>query len=102
MGHAYTADPAGLRAAAARSNMHAMIRLAALTLVCLGTIAHGAHAADVPQFEATGRAPISGGDRVRARQRALDEAFGHAIEGALSATLGPDVLVRRAADLRLK
>jgi hypothetical protein len=76
-----------------------MLRLATLALLCLGTIAN---AADAPHFEATGRAPISGGDRVRARQRALDEAFGHAIEGALSATLGADVLVRRAADLRLK
>ena len=59
-------------------------------------------AADAPSFEAMGRAPISGGDRVRARQRALDEAFQRVVEAAVAALLGPETLTKRASDLRLK
>ena len=69
-----------------------------LSLLAAGT----ALAEDAQQYDGVGRAPISGGDRVRARQRALDEAFQHAVEGAVGALLGTDVLARRAADLRLK
>lgn len=53
-------------------------------------------------FEGVGRAPISGGDRVRARDRALDDAFQHAIEAAVSSLLGADTLTKKAAELRLK
>jgi hypothetical protein len=76
----------------------------ARTLVLLAALALPglARAAADASFEAIGRAPISGGDRVRARQRALDEAFGKAIESAVSALLGAETLTRRAADLRLK
>ncbi len=76
-----------------------MSRCLALLLVLAAIPAVGA---DDPSFEAMGRAPIAGGDRVRARERALDDAFQHAIEGAIGALLGADRLVKKAADLRLK
>jgi len=80
-------------------------RIAALLLVACVLVCNAlrpAHAADAPSFEAMGRAPISGGDRVRARQRALDEAFQRVVEAAVAALLGPETLTKRAADLRLK
>ena len=67
-------------------------------LVALSSVASAA-----PQgFEGTGRVAISAGDRVKARERALDESFQHALEAAIGVLLGPDTLVRRAGDLRLK
>jgi hypothetical protein len=71
--------------------------LASLVL-CVGTPAY----AQAPSFEAMGRAPITAGDQVRARQRALDEAMQRAVESAVSSLLGADTLTRRAADMRLK
>ena len=75
-----------------------------LRLLLFGLVAVSvpAHAADLPSFEAIGRAPISSGDRVRARERALDDAFQHAVEAAVGALLGTDALVKKASDLRLK
>ncbi len=67
-------------------------------VLCVGTPAY----AQAPSFEAMGRAPITAGDKVRARQRALDEAMQRAVESAVSALLGADTLTRRAADMRLK
>src|SRR5690242_18940772 len=58
--------------------------------------------ADEPTFEALGQAPVVGGDRVRARERALDEALRQAVEQAASTLLDPDALVARASDLRLR
>ncbi len=76
-----------------------------LATACLMTTVLAAaplRAAEVQTFESIGRAPISAGDRVRARQRALDDALQHAVEAAVGALLGPEALTRRAADLRLK
>ena len=42
------------------------------------------------------------GDRVRARERALDEALRQAVEQAAGTVLEPDELVARASDLKLR
>lgn len=57
--------------------------------------------AQEPAFEALGQAPISGGDRVRARERALDEAFRQAVEQAVATILDPKVIAERAGQLKL-
>lgn len=59
-------------------------------------------AAQEPMFEALGQAPIVAGDRVRARERALDEALRQAVEQATATVLEPGDLVARASDLRLR
>jgi hypothetical protein len=69
----------------------------ALLLAALSATA----AAQEPSFEALGQAPISGGDRVRARDRALDEAFRQAVEQAVATILEPKVIAERAAQLKL-
>ena len=76
-------------------------RLAPALLLSLSLVA-GTARAEGQAFDATGRATVSGGDRVRARQRALDDALAHAVEAAVAALMGPETLARRAADLRLK
>ncbi len=53
-------------------------------------------------FEALGQAPIVAGDRVRARERALDEALRQAVEQATATVLEPAELVARASDLKLR
>ena len=53
-------------------------------------------------FEALGQAPIVAGDRVRARERALDEALRQAVEQATATVLEPTELVARASDLKLR
>ena len=53
-------------------------------------------------FEALGQAPIVAGDRVRARERALDEALRQAVEQATATVLEPAELVARASDLQLR
>src|SRR5688572_11192803 len=58
--------------------------------------------AQEPTFEALGQAPVVGGDRVRARERALDEAFRQAVEQATATVLEPAALVARASDLKLR
>src|SRR5689334_24308656 len=58
--------------------------------------------AQEPMFEALGQAPIVAGDRVRARERALDEALRQAVEQAAGTVLSPDELVGRASDLKLR
>ena len=79
-----------------------MARAAVIVLIATFAIPEmSARAADAPVFEGAGRAPISAGDRVQARQRALDGAFRETINAALSAMLGPEALVKRAAELRL-
>jgi hypothetical protein len=75
-----------------------MMRALLLTLALLTASQAFADA----QYEGTGRAPISGGDRVRARDRALDDAFQHVVEAAVTQLLGADTLTRRASDMRLK
>jgi hypothetical protein len=67
-------------------------------LVALPSLA----AAQEPMFEALGQAPIVAGDRVRARERALDEALRQAVEQATATVLEPNELVARASDLRLR
>src|ERR1700761_3081977 len=59
-------------------------------------------AAQEPLFEALGQAPIVAGDRVRARERALDEALRQAVEQATATVLEPSDLVARASDLKLR
>src|SRR5207253_8057244 len=59
-------------------------------------------AAQEPMFEALGQAPIVAGDRVRARERALDEALRQAVEQATATVLEPGDLVTRASDLKLR
>ncbi len=76
--------------------------LARSLVVLVALVSSVVFAAEAQTFEATGRAPISAGDRVRARQRAFDEALQHTIEVAVGALLGPEALTRRAAELRLK
>src|SRR2546423_8561701 len=58
--------------------------------------------AQEPMFEALGQAPIVAGDRVRARERALDEALRQAVEQATATVLEPAELVARASDLKLR
>src|SRR5437588_4189666 len=58
--------------------------------------------AQEPMFEALGQAPIVAGDRVRARERALDEALRQAVEQATATVLDPSELVARASDLKLR
>src|SRR5256714_9314602 len=58
--------------------------------------------AQEPMFEALGQAPIVAGDRVRARERALDEALRQAVEQATATVLEPGDLVTRASDLKLR
>ncbi|MEO6951975.1 MAG: hypothetical protein ABI321_09195 [Polyangia bacterium] len=73
------------------------------TLILAATVSVPVAASASPQsYEGTGRVAISAGDRVKARDRALDEAFQRALETAIGALLGPDTIVRRATDLRLK
>ncbi len=55
-----------------------------------------------PSFEALGQAPVVGGDRVRARERALDEAMRQAVEQAAQTVLDPQSLVARSSDLKLR
>ena len=59
-------------------------------------------AAQEPAFEALGQAPIVAGDRVRARERALDEALRQAVEQATVTVLEPGDLVARASELKLR
>ena len=76
---------------------------ALLTTLCLlGTTLSVPASASPQSYEGTGRVAVSAGDRVKARDRALDEAFQHALETAIGALLGPDTIARRASDLRLK
>src|SRR6478736_4354428 len=71
---------------------------AALILLLLAAPAFGQE----PMFEALGQAPIVAGDRVRARERALDEALRQAVEQATATVLEPAELVARASDLKLR
>src|SRR5260370_28161703 len=58
--------------------------------------------AQEPSFEALGQAPVVAGDRVRAHDRALDEALRQAVEQATATVLEPAELVARASDLKLR
>src|SRR4051794_1459099 len=58
--------------------------------------------AQEPAFEALGQAPVVAGDKVRARERAFDEALRQAVEQAAGTVLSPDELVSRASDLKLR
>lgn len=71
--------------------------LLAAVLVFLSATAR----ADEPSFEALGQAPIVGGDRVRARERALDEAFRQAVEQAVATILSPQAIADRTSQLKL-
>jgi hypothetical protein len=63
-------------------------------------VAHTARAQE-PTFEALGQASVVGGDRVRARERALDEAMRQAVEQAVATLLEPKALTDRAGQLKL-
>jgi hypothetical protein len=71
------------------------------TLAVLIALAASAGAQE-PAFEALGQAPIVAGDRVRARERAFDEALRQAVEQATATVLEPSELVARASDLKLR
>ena len=73
---------------------------ASLIMVALAVPALAA--AQEPMFEALGQAPIVAGDRVRARERALDEALRQAVEQATATVLEPAELVARASYLKLQ
>lgn len=68
----------------------------AAILLC-AAIAH----AEEPSFEALGQASIVAGDTVRARERALEEAFRQAVEQAVATLLEPKVIAERASQLKL-
>jgi hypothetical protein len=76
-----------------------MLRGLAILVVLTGA---GAARAQEPSFEALGQAPIVSGDRVRARERALDEAMRQAVEQATATLLDPDGLIARTSELRLR
>lgn len=57
--------------------------------------------AQAASFEGSGQAPVVGGDRVRARARALDEAFRVAVNAAAASLLEPAVLAQRQSALKL-
>jgi|GEM_PF-2594585 len=62
----------------------------------------GVASADEPSFEALGQVSVVGGDRVRAKERALDEAARQAVAQAAASLLDPDQLVARNSDLTLR
>jgi hypothetical protein len=76
------------------------MRLTGMIVVALAV--GSAARAQEPSFEALGQAPVIGGDRVRARERALDEALRQAVEQATATVLDPAELVARAAELKLR
>jgi hypothetical protein len=73
-----------------------MRNVIAFLMVC------GAAAAQEPAFEALGQVTVVGGDRVRARDRALDDALRQAVEQAAATVLDPSQLVARSSELRLR
>jgi hypothetical protein len=70
-------------------------------MVCVALLC-GSARAEEPSFEALGQAPVVGGDRVRARERALEDAMRQAVEQAAQTVLDPQALVARASDLKLR
>jgi hypothetical protein len=58
--------------------------------------------AQEPAFEALGQVTVTGGDHVRARDRALDDALRQAVEQAVATVLEPAQLVARSSELRLR
>ncbi len=91
---------ARISATARRRTKMSTMRPLAIALLMAAT-SHVA-AAQEPMFEALGQAPIVAGDRVRARDRALEEALRQAVEQATATVLEPSDLVARAADLKLR
>jgi Flagellar assembly protein T, N-terminal domain len=73
-----------------------MRNVIALVLVC------GTAAAQEPAFEALGQVTVVGGDRVRARERALDDALRQAVEQAVASVLDASQVVARSSELRLR
>src|SRR3954470_3295601 len=71
-------------------------------LIAVLVVAPVVASAQEPMFEALGQAPIVAGDRVRARERAMDEALRQAVEQATATVLEPAELVARASDLKLR
>jgi hypothetical protein len=70
-----------------------------LLVVCLMSMTAFAQE---PSFEALGQITVVGGDRVKARERALDEALRQAVEQAVATILDPPAVVARSAELRLR
>jgi hypothetical protein len=62
----------------------------------------GAVSAQEPAFEALGQVTVVGGDRVRARERALDDALRQAVEQAVASVLDATQVVARSSELRLR
>jgi hypothetical protein len=73
-----------------------------LAVVGLLVVAAVEARAEEPTFEALGQAPVVGGDRVRAKERALDDGLRQAVEQAAAALLGPSELAARASELKLR
>jgi len=76
-----------------------------LSLALVGVVVCAAPSvvrAEEPTFEALGQAPVVGGDRVRAKERALEDGLRQAVEQAASALLGPTDLAARASELKLR
>jgi hypothetical protein len=71
-------------------------------LLCVAFLTAAAAGAEEPSFEALGQAPVVGGDRVRAKERALDDAMRQAVEQAAQTVLDPQALVARQSDLKLR
>jgi hypothetical protein len=62
----------------------------------------GVAAAEEPQFEGLGQAPVVAGDTVRARERALEGAMRQAVEQAAATLYDPETLSKRSSELRLR
>ena len=74
-----------------------MRRLVAALVVLVAAPAQGQPA----PFEGTAEAPITAGDRVRARSRALDEALRQVVDAAAASLLDPAALAERQSALKL-
>jgi hypothetical protein len=59
-------------------------------------------AEEAAALESEGRAPLVGGDRVKAHGRALDEALRQAVAQAAASLLAPEALARQQSELRLR
>ena len=83
------------------------MKLLSVGLLLLTSLARAQEPTPMPapignSFEATGQAPIMSGDRVRARERALDDAFRQVVEHATQALLDPAIFSARSSELKLR
>lgn len=70
--------------------------------VILGLVMGANGNAEEGTFEATAQAPILAGDRVRARERALEDGLRQAVAQAAEGLLGPEQAAARESELKLR